>query len=288
MRMVVIPEDIYFSLLNQNKTLANPLDAHIIETTNRMNEILQDPNFDDSTKFQLYSDELKRLQKVRADRTEMPTNVNIKNISPDLLHSATDNISNALVEKLNETTNKTVKKSRKSAKSSSNEANSSATIDDSSERDDSLFETPLKATKSPLTKKSPRAERKENFEKLRKYLNENRQKFGIREDGKIFKDDANRVVYKYSNFENVARALTGLSSKRPSGMNHLRAAIQKDEIVKPLILNFDDSPQKGEGKIKNIIHDVVIPPKKSDPNKCLESKKGKPTKHVRFCPEIWK
>lgn len=287
MRMVVIPEEVYLSLVNQNKSLANPLDSYIVEATNRMNNILQDPTLDDSRKFQLYSNELKRVQKVRADRAEMPTNVNIKNVAPDLLTSTVNEISTAVAEKVN-TPYHEISESKRSTKSSiPNSDVSTPSVNGESHEYDSTIEKSQKDQRAQFPT-SPRVERKKNFEKLRNYLNNNRQKFGIREDGRIFKDAKKHEVYTYSNFETAARALTGLTPKRPHGMMQLMDAIKLDENIKPLILNFE-SPQKGKGKRKIVISEDIVSIKKSHPNRCpaQEENNSQHLKQVRFCPEMW-
>jgi hypothetical protein len=252
MRMVIIPEEVYTSLLNQNKSLASPLDAHILESSNKLNEILNSPNLDDSTKFQLYSNEMKRLQKVRADRSEQPS---IKSVAPDI----------AAAQQQQQNTPKRVRK--KSSPSGIEEEEESEEPHD--------FETPQK--------QSPRAERRQKFEALRNYLDENRQRFGIREDGFVFKDPSHSAIYVNGKFENIAKALTGLTSRRPPGLQRLLESIRDDEYARQLILDFDSPRQKGKGAIRTQSPPItrLSPP----PPQC--QKNIKTTNQVHFCPEIW-
>jgi len=262
-RMVVIPEEVYLSLANQNKKIMNPLDSYLLESSNRLNKILHDTSLDDTTKFKQYTEELKRIQKIKTNKDEMPMNVNIKNVDSTTL----EHLSNAISEKI----------PHKVKEEEEEDQNSTYVTVESGDEDQPQL-TP---------KKSPKAEKKANFEKLLNYLNDNRQKFGIREDGRLFKDASKKTVYAYSNIEKISRALTGLSPSRPHGMKTLFQAIKNDEYAKNL-LTFDDSPrkspQKGGGKPKKVIVKKGDRFKRPISSKC-PIKKLNTT--ARYCPEIW-
>lgn len=271
-RMVIIPEDIYLSLLNQNKTLSNPVDSHILESSNKINNILHDATLDDSTKFKLYSNELKRIQNIRANREEVPANVNIKNIDS----GAAEEISKAVVNKISDEKELHDLVKRNKEKSSTEESYSTGSLEGIEEE----FVTPKKASSLSI---SPRVIRNEKYEELRNYLNQNRQKFGIREDGRIFKDTDKRSVYLNSNFDKIAKALAGLTPRRPQGLRKLLSEIEEDDYAKNLILDFKSS-QKGKGHSNVISVQNIKDQKRSLQLKC-PTNKG--TKIMRYCPEIW-
>lgn len=278
MRMVIIPEEVYLSLINQNKTLANPVDAHILESSNKLNNILHDATLDDSTKFKLYSNELKRIQNIRASRDENPANVRIKNIDS----GAAEEISRAVIDKISQEREYQTPVKRKREKSSTTESYSTESL--TNEADE--FVTPTKVSGSQLNttpSKSPKSVRNENYAALRNYLSKNRQKFGIREDGRIFKDIDRKNVYTYSNFEVISKALAGLTPRRPQGLRKLLDEIEKDEYAKNLILDFK-TPQKGKGRGDVVSMPLLKSQKRPHHFKCLTDTG---TKKARFCPEIW-
>lgn len=284
MRMVVIPEEVYTSLLDQKKSLANPLDSHIIEGTNRLNEILHDPSTSDSTKFQLYMDKLKRLQNVRSNRDEMSTNVNLKSVTPQ----AIADLSGAIAQKLTNDEQLLTPKSghRRPKKSASSELTSS---DDSKEYLTESSENTYESYGTPKApeKSSPRVIRKENFEKLRNYLDKNRQKFGIREDGKIFKGSSGKEVYIHSHFEKAAKSLTGVTPTRAIGLRNLYNKIKSDDYAKKLLAINYSTPQKGDGRAYNFSASKTLAQKRCHSYKCPPESK-KIVKKARYCPEIWK
>lgn len=268
-RMVVIPEEVYLSLVNQNKKLMNPLDSHILESSNRLNEILHDPNLDDSSKFKLYTNELKQMQKIKTNRDEIPMNVNIKNMESNTI----EDLSKAISEKM------PIHSSDKPKDEAFTSPDPNETITSRNFVPPYTDETPKTTSLTKREKRKLRDQRNGDFEKLRNYLNDNRAKFGIREDGKIFKDSSKKGVYSYSNYEIISKALTGLTPRRPHGLRHLLDAIKKDDYAKNLILSFNETPQEGTGKVQKVQR-----VKRSAP---IKYPKKNANKKVRFCPEIW-
>lgn len=94
--MMVVPEDFYNSLFKQPNALNDPLDVHIVDKTSKMSSILHDDKLDDYKKFQMYTNELKKLLKNRQDRAEKPMQVALKDVSPDLLNKTESKISSSL------------------------------------------------------------------------------------------------------------------------------------------------------------------------------------------------
>lgn len=279
-RMVVIPEDVYLSLINQNKALSNPIDSHILERSNKMNKILHNPTLDDSKKFQLFSNELKRIQNIKANQNEVPANVNIKNMDSGI----TEELSRAIAEKIRpeERIYETPAKDRHNQNIDSSLDISEDSANNITDEDD--FVTPEKNhSKNTTPSRTPKTVKKNNFEKLRNYLNQNRQKFGIREDGRIFKDSNRRAVFTHSSFEKIVRSLVGLSPTRPHGLRKLLSDLQKDDYAKNLITEFG-SPQRGDGKVYAPSLLSSIRKRRFVPNECLEKKSKK---RLNFCPEIW-
>uniref|UniRef100_A0A914DY97 Integrase catalytic domain-containing protein n=1 Tax=Acrobeloides nanus TaxID=290746 RepID=A0A914DY97_9BILA len=162
--------------------MKNPSGAR--QSSNKLNEILNSPNLDDSAKFHLYSNEMKRLQRVRADRSEQQPS--IKSVAP--------------IADAQELSSAQQKNTPKRVRKKSSPSGIEEEEESDEPHDDDDFETPQK--------QSPRAERRQKFEALRDYLDKNRQRFGIREDGYVYKDPSHRDIYTRGKFENIAKALT--------------------------------------------------------------------------------
>lgn len=83
--MIVVSEDVYKNLLNQNNVLTEPLDSVIIKLNRELSQILHDSKQNNTEKYIRYEQKLKELQKALATKHENANNVAISSINPSVL-----------------------------------------------------------------------------------------------------------------------------------------------------------------------------------------------------------